>query len=318
MPLPDDEWNPDDPAHGDGIFGLPHDPDEAAVRVIPVPLEATVSYRRGTAGGPAAILEASRQVDLHLPDHPVEAWRAGIALERVDPQIADWCAVANGSGDPREIDVLCERIHEAVYARARAALERGQIPGILGGDHSVAFGGLRAAAERIERLGVLHVDAHLDLREAYQGHPWSHASVFHNVLTRLPVARLVSVGIRDVGRAEVALAQGDPRVSVVFDEAPATWPEVVALLPVDVWVSFDIDGLDPSLCPNTGTPVPGGLGWRDAMTLLRVLSGSGRRIVGFDLCEVAPGPGGGEWDANVGARLLYRIAASAIATRGLR
>jgi agmatinase len=192
---------------------------------------------------------------------------------------------------------------------------------VLGGDHSAPYGAIKAVAERWPGVGILHVDAHADLRQAYMGFRWSHASIFHNVLELEGVGRLVGVGYRDVGTREWARIESDvERIKVFSDPVLAhdaargrpwleTCREIVAALPKHVYVSFDIDGLDPTLCPSTGTPVPGGLSFREATMLLEVLSAS-RQVVGFDLCEVAPGPT--EWDANVGARLLYRLAGCAV------
>jgi agmatinase len=158
----------------------------------------------------------------------------------------------------------------------------------------------------------------MDLRDSYEGLEWSHASVMHNVLTKIArVSRIVQVGVRDFGEGEmdVGIEEGD-RVVTFFDDQ---WAEemaegaafsdlcrrVIEKLPERVYVSFDIDGLDPALCPGTGTPVPGGLSFHHASILLHAVRESGRRVIGFDLVEVAPG--NGEWDANVGARVLYKL-----------
>lgn len=342
MPLPPD-FDPDAPATYDGLFGLPFTPDEAAVVVVPVPFEATASYRRGTSRGPDAIFAASMQVDLHDLETG-DAWKRGIASEPVDPDFVAWNdeasrdaleLIAAGGVDPadpasvergRRVDAIMERMNDRVYARTRAILDRGAIPGIVGGDHSVPFGAIRAAAEKYPELGVLHVDAHADLRVAYEGFTWSHASILHNVVTRIPsLAYVVQVGIRDVGRAERRFVDDHPKMTAWF-HPHVTWEleggepwlrmvnRMIAPLPEHVWVSFDIDGLDPTLCPSTGTPVPGGLQWSQALLLLRALATSGRRIVGFDLDEVTPGDD--EWDAIVGARLLYKLAGWAIRTKG--
>ena len=191
--------------------------------------------------------------------------------------------------------------------------------GVIGGDHSVPFGAIRAHAERGE-LGILHIDAHADLRDAYEGFACSHASIMRNVMTRVPgVLRLVQVGIRDVAKSEIDfIAASNGRIVTHFDERlaeqkleGASWrvlcDAIVADLPPRVYVSFDIDGLDPQLCPHTGTPVPGGLSFQEACLLLKRVVETGHRIIGFDLNEVAPGPEGDEWDANVAARLLYKL-----------
>lgn len=178
---------------------------------------------------------------------------------------------------------------------------------------------------------MLHVDAHADLRVAYEGFVWSHASIMDNVLKRTPLQRLVQVGLRDLCAEEHArIERSAGRVHATYEHELATHEmagrpfvelagRIVDALSDEVYVSFDIDGLDPRYCPNTGTPVPGGLSYRQALALLDAVHRSGRRVVGFDLCEVSPGPDANEatdsWDANMGARLLYRLSALALTSR---
>jgi agmatinase len=167
--------------------------------------------------------------------------------------------------------------------------------------------------------GILHADAHCDLREAFEGFKYSHASIFYNTLQFSNVKKLVQVGIRDYCHQEKALAESQPeRIKVFFDRdcrrrmyEGATWKtivdEMVAALPQKVYLSIDIDALDPKLCPNTGTPVPGGLEYEELMYLLNRIREAGKDIIGFDLCEVSPSPDGGDWDGNVGARVLFHL-----------
>jgi len=342
-------FDPDDAARLEsGIFGLPHGPDQARVHVLPVPFHATTSYRRGTAHGPRAVAAASRQVELADPLFG-RAWEEGIWLAPEDDQIRRWNDEASRLADPvieaggavdgdpelvaarEKVNVIGGLLNEYVRAWTESALRHDRLPVVLGGDHSVPFGAIDACAASFPGLGVLHFDAHADLRAAFEGFEWSHASILHNVVTRLPgVARVVQVGIRDLGEAERALIEGsEGRIHAVYDQDWARWRLVgkklrrkvrAALehLPEDVYVTFDVDGLDPTLCPNTGTPVPGGLGWHEAGLWLEELARSGRRVVGLDLNEVSPGPAGdprGEsWDAIVGARLLYRLIGAAVRT----
>ena len=321
-------------APGSGIFGLPTSPEEARVILIPVPFDATTSYRRGTAGGPRAILEASRQVDLF--DREVgRPYQGGIAMLPISSEIEQWNEEASRAADPiiaaggasdalaanlAAVNGISERLNARVHETTREWLSRGKLTAVVGGDHSTPYGAIQATSELHRGLGVLHVDAHADLRDAYEGFTHSHASIMRNVLTSLDgVAKLVQVGVRDFGEEEDEFRRscGD-RVSCHFDadlararvegEAfGAVAGRVVAALPPLVYISFDIDGLDPVLCPHTGTPVPGGLSWHEATYLIGAVVRSGRKIVGFDLNEVAPGPEGDEWDANVGARLLYKL-----------
>jgi agmatinase len=327
---------------GGGIYGLPFSTEESKVVVVPVPYEATTSYGGGTSGGPAAVLEASKQVDLFDRDTG-RPYEAGIAMLEIPKKIARWNREAKllakpviargGIADKRtraaaaQVNAISERVNDWVYAQTISLLDQDKTAVILGGDHSVPFGAMRAYSERYPGMGILHLDAHADLREAYEGFTWSHASIFHNVMTRLPkVSKLVQVGVRDLGQAEYRMIErSNGRIATFFDADLAALKEsgtpfakiaddIVSRLPHDVYLSWDIDGLDPTLCPGTGTPVPGGLSWNEAIGLLRALHRSGKRIVGLDLCEVAPGQT--EWDANVGARLLYKMIGFALLTRG--
>lgn len=335
---------------GQAMYGLPHTVDEAMVHIIPVPWEATASYRLGTAAAPSAALAHSEQVDLHDIESG-DAWRCGIAMRGADPRLAEWneAAVAlskpiceeGGPGEDAgmlaactQVDGLCEKMIDSVRTETLAVLRAGKIPGIFGGDHSVAYPAITAMCDCLDSsggdsgapgaaaLGVLHIDAHCDLRENFEGFKYSHAGVFRHVLQDRRIGKLVSVGLRDVCAAELQLLEQDSKAQAFFDADIAhrlaegeNWGticrEIVAALPQTVWVSWDIDGFDPVVCPATGTPVPGGLTWQQGMVLLRTLAHSGRKIVGFDLCEVN---GLEEWDGIVAARLLYKLASWAIFT----
>ena len=339
-------FDPDAAAEpGSGIFGLPHGPKEARVHVIAAPFDATTSYRKGAARGPAAILQASRQVELFDPvfGKPHEQ---GICMLEADPRIAKLneeagakaeriIAVGGEIGADAALARALARVNEIgaevngiVHAATKAVLDAKKLPAIVGGDHSAPFGAIQASSERFPGLGILHFDAHADLREAFEGFTWSHASIMNNVATRLEkVSVIVQVGIRDLGEREHAMILGSKgRIRTLFD---LEWARAkidgtilrelvkkrLEALPERVYVSFDVDGLDPVLCPNTGTPVPGGLSWHDAMLWLEELSLSGRKVVGLDLSEVSPGetdPETDSWDAIVGARLLYRLIGAAL------
>jgi agmatinase len=330
-------FDPNAPGTGDGIYGLPHTPDQARVVLVPVPFEATTSYGGGTARGPEAIAVASHQVDLF--DHETGTpYAAGIAMLPLHEPVRAWNDTARAEvrrwrdvhalgveathlrPERQLVDTTCEVLNAWLHDTVAARLAAGKLVGTVGGDHGAVFGAIAAHAERWPGLGILHVDAHCDLRHAYEGFTWSHASIMDNVVRRLPqVARLVQVGIRDYCEEERdAITASGGRIRTWFDAdlardrfEGATWSRqtahIVADLPQQVYVSFDVDGLDPMLCPHTGTPVPGGLDFHQASSLLGAVVRSGRRIVGFDLVEVAPDPDGSEWDANVGARLLYKL-----------
>jgi len=330
-------FDPSSAADSDsGIFGLPHTADEARVHVIPLPFDATTSYRAGAALGPSAVLEASRQIDLYDLDFG-KPYEAGIYLLETDPRIGDWNSLAHekvkllrADEDNEELQEAvnepCRQLDEFAQQTAAAILEAGKLPVALGGDHATAFGNIAACAERYPGLGILHFDAHADLRIAYEGLERSHASIMHNVLANCEVGKLVQVGVRDLCAEEHSAIRGsDGLIETLFDRDWARVKlsggdlgtlvrEYISKLPEEVYVSFDIDGLDPSLCPNTGTPVPGGLGWHEAMLWLEELARSKKRVVGLDLCEVNPGAeGDASIDSIIGARLLYRLIGAALA-----
>jgi agmatinase len=307
------------------------------VVLVPVPFEATTSYGGGTARGPEAILEASRQVDLfdvetgrpfeagiHLLAAPDEIARLDREARAAAVPVLEVGGVIAGRADleraASDVDRACERVNAWVEDTVAGLLARGKRVGLLGGDHSTALGAIAAHARHHPGMGLLHVDAHADLRVAYDGFTYSHASILYNVAERLPeITRIVQVGLRDLSEEERDYAAASAGRIVQHHDAVLararfegeSWAaqvrRILEPLPRDVYVSFDVDGLDPTLCPGTGTPVPGGLSFQEAAYLLGAIVRSGRRIVGFDLVEVAPSPGGGEWDGNVGARLLYKL-----------
>jgi agmatinase len=335
-------FDPNAPGTTDSLFGLPFDEASAQVIVVPMPWEVTVSYHQGTAHGPEAILAASAQVDLYHR-HIADAWKIGIHMLHV-PQ--EWkqksdalrqLAVAHISSlasahtqqpvAPEAVNRGCEEMVQYVRDKTRHYLQQGKAVGVLGGDHSTPLGFIQALSEHHDRFGILQIDAHADLRKAYEGFTYSHASIMYNALKLPSVNRLVQVGIRDYCEEEVQVMQRSlGRIKTFFDEdlkdqlyAGTTWQmlcrQIIDELPEKVYISFDIDGLDPKLCPHTGTPVAGGLEYHQAVFLIRELVKSGRKIIGFDLNEVAPGDS--DWDANVGARLLYQLCSWMAVSQGL-
>src|SRR6476469_2609712 len=320
-----------------GLFGLPFTPDEAQVVVVPVPWEVTVSYRAGTAQGPAAIHEASLQVDLYDPDLP-DAWKLGLAMEDEDETIAKasrqlsplaadyikWveegmpeAGRAKHGSVPGKVTTEGTKLVKWLKDKTGALLDAGKAVAVLGGDHSTPLGFMQALAERHEEFGILQIDAHCDLRPAYEGFQYSHASIMTNALQLPQVKKLVQVGIRDMSEQEAeGIETSNGRVASFHQRflreekfAKKSWKKVcgkiIAQLPPKVYISFDIDGLDPKLCPGTGTPVPGGLEFEEAAYLIRSIVRAGIQIIGCDLNEVAPGDT--EWNAIVGARLLYQL-----------
>ena len=309
-------FDPNAAAATDGIFGLPAAPD-ARIQLLGVPFEATCSGTRGTRNGPRAILAASSAVDLLDPQFG-SVWQQGIQLAPLDTGLSQCIATLDESAQPPTETVQVNRASaersKLVEAWTSRQLTAGKIPGILGGDHSCPLGAIRAAAQ--EPLSILHFDAHHDLRAAFEGYRESHASIMRNVLEDCPqIDCLVQLGIRDYCEQEFEFAANHaPKIQVQYAHEWAARrfrgenfaqlvSEGLAPLGPRVWVSFDIDALDASCCPATGTPVPGGLSFEEASFILLALAESSRQIIGFDLCEVADAA----WDGNVAARILYKL-----------
>jgi len=329
-------FNPNDPGMANGnYFALPYTLEESGIAIISVPWDVTTSYRPGTSEGPGAIIDASVQVDLYDP-LVQDAWKIKIGtvpaddsiikknkkIRKIAEQIINHL---EEGGDISEVDDQLAEVNSAsaelndyVYKTSKVQIESSRIPAVVGGDHSVPLGNIRALADIYEDFGILHIDAHADLRNAYEGFTYSHASIMYNALNEVAqISQLTQVGIRDFCQDEADFINTDPRIRCFTDielkrnlYEGKSWKrqceEIISSLPNNVYISFDIDGLTPVLCPNTGTPVPGGLEFREVDFLLYMLAISNRKIIGFDLCEVAPGSEG-EWDANVGARILYKM-----------
>jgi agmatinase len=331
-----------DPNHvgnpNNNIFGLPTNEEDARLIIVPVPWEVTVSYGAGTARAPEAICKASLQVDLFDPEVP-DGWKQGYYMRPVDRKVlmkSDYLrkeaelyidyiskgedVSANQFMSKTIVDVNGggEYLNRWMYDQTKVLLEKGKLVGVLGGDHSTPLGFMKAIAEKHGEFGILQIDAHCDLREAYESFVYSHASIMYNALNEIPqLARLVQVGIRDYSDGEWEyIKQNNNRVITYFDKniknrqfEGETWKqiadEIVNKLPEKVYISFDIDGLDRKLCPHTGTPVPGGFETEEVFYIFRKVFESGRQIIGFDLCEV--GVSDTDWNANVGARVLFKL-----------
>ncbi len=315
-----------------GIFGLPFGTLESKIVLVPVPWESTVSYRGGTAEGPKAILDASQQIDLYDQMNP-NGWKEGIAMEDIPSSIfynnqhtKEKVVKYIDKYSEGEIDLVlqdeinsdCAELNTYVKEKTSKLINDGKIVGIVGGDHSVPLGYLQALGEKFEDFGILHIDAHADLRKAYEGLTFSHASIFYNALEIKSISKLVQIGLRDFCEQEyeLILEQKD-RISVFTDydikkhifeggTLKEKYKEIINCLPQNVYISFDIDGLVPYLSPSTGTPVIGGFSIEELVYLFEELHASGRKVIGFDLCEVASEKDK-DWDGNVGARVLYKL-----------
>jgi len=249
-------------------------PEKARYSIVPVPYAGTVTYGVGTRHGPLAIIAASREVETFDAESGVDLFDLGIhTLPEVMP-------VAAGP------EKMAERVEEVIAAELTA----GRTPIMLGGEHSITAGAVRAFSKQHPRLSVLQIDAHLDLRDAYQGSPYSHASVMRRVREVCPH---VAVGPRNCSAEEKQYID-EKNIPVFWAKdivGKQDWYQrCLANLPAEVYLTVDLDGLDPSVMPAVGTPEPGGLGWYEALSFLRFVFGN-RKVVGADVVELAPIPG---------------------------
>jgi agmatinase len=320
------------------IFGLPFEEDEAKLVILPVPWEVTVSCGAGTARAAEHIFRASLQVDI-FDAETRDVWKQGFYMRHSDKKIlmksdylrkeAELFINYISKGEIVEKNsFMCKSMKDInegslflnrwVYEQSKDLLDKGKLVALVGGDHSTPLGYFKAMAEKHGDFGILQIDAHCDLRKGYEGFTYSHASIMYNALSEIPqLQRLVQVGVRDICEEEWSYIQNSNyRVITYFDKElkerlyeGQVWKqiadEIVNHLPDKVLISLDIDGLDPKLCPNTGTPVPGGLEAEQAFYLFKRIIKSGRKLIGFDINEI--GVGETEWDANVGARILWKL-----------
>lgn len=334
-----ENYNPNTVSNpNNNIFGMPTNEENADLVILPVPWEVTVSYGVGTARAPEAIHRASLQVDVFDPDVP-DAWKRGYFMRMPDKKVLlksdylrkeaelfiDYIAEGDAISDNQFMEKTLKDVNDGgvflnnwVYEQTKELLDKGKMVAVLGGDHSTPLGFMKAIGEKYGNYGILQIDAHADLRICYEGFVYSHASIMYNALSEVPeIERLVQVGVRDYGGDEWDyIKNSNYRVVTYFDREiklrkydGETWShltdEIVNKLPQNVYVSFDIDGLDRKLCPFTGTPVPGGFELEEVTYLIRKMVDSGRKIIGFDLCEV--GVSENEWNENVGARVLMKL-----------
>jgi agmatinase len=320
------------------IFGLPFSEEDAQLIILPVPWEVTVSYGSGTSRAAEHVFKASMQVDLYDADTN-NSWKKGLYMRQPDRKIlmksdylrkeAELYIDYTSNGESLEKNAfMCKSLKEIneggamlnkwVYDQSRDILHRGKLMALLGGDHSTPLGYLKAIAEKHGEFGILQIDAHCDLRKAYEGFTYSHASVMYNVMEEIPEAvKLVQLGVRDYCEEEWNyICNSHSRVVTYLDQQikerqyeGSTWrqltDEIIEHLPQKVYISLDIDGLDPKLGRHTGTPVHGGFEAEQVFYLVKRILQSGRRFIGFDLDEIGVGETG--WDANVGARILWKL-----------
>ena len=320
------------------IFGLPFTEEDARLILLPVPWEVTVSSGAGTSRAADHICKASLQVDLYDPDVK-DGWKQGFFMRKVDKKVllkSDYLRkeaelyidyISKGD-DVQQNKFMCKSLKEInegsrflnnwVYEQTKELLDNNKLVGLIGGDHSTPLGFMKAIGEMHGDYGILQIDAHNDLRIGYEDFKYSHASIMYNALTEIPaIKRLVQVGVRDYCSEEFDyIGNSDQRVITYFDQLlkerqfeGENWKqiveEIISNLPDKVYISFDIDGLDPKLCPNTGTPVAGGFEADQVNYLFKKVIESGRKLIGFDLVEV--GVGENSMDSNVGARMLFKL-----------
>jgi len=320
------------------IFGLPFSEEDARLVILPVPWEVTVSFGSGTARSAEHIMKASLQVDLFDPD-VADGWKQGFFMKEVDRKIllksdylrkeAELYIDYISKGDAveanqfmtktlREVNEGSHFLNDWVYQQTKALLDNNKLVGLLGGDHSTPLGFMKAIGEKHGDFGILQFDAHCDMREVYEGFVYSHAGIMFNALKEIAeIKKLVQVGIRDYSGGELEfIQQNKERIEIYFDRDirirqyegetfKQIVDEMIQKLPQKVYISFDIDGLDPKLCPNTGTPVQGGFETEQVIYIMNKVLKSGKQIIGFDLSEVSTSETG--WDANVGARILFKL-----------
>jgi len=320
------------------IFGLPFSEEEAQLIILPVPWEVTVSYGAGTSRAVDHIYKASKQVDIFDVDGN-RGWEKGFFMKEVDKRLlmksdylrkeAELYINYISKGDEvaqnkfmckslKEINEGNILMNEWVYNQTKELLQKGKLVVLLGGDHSTPLGYMKALAEVYGNFGVLQIDAHCDLRDGYEGFQYSHASIMRNALREIPaITKLVQAGIRDYSEEEwQEICNSNFRIISYLDQSiqhrqfeGETWKsiadEIINHLPQQVYLSFDVDGLDRKYCPNTGTPVPGGFELEQVLYLVKKITQSGRKLIGFDLVEVSLGQT--DWDSNVGARILWRL-----------
>lgn len=329
------------PMEDDGFIGGRLDPKEASLILIPVPWEATVSFGQGTAKAPDAIKISSHQLDVETY-HYIKPYTAGIAMLETDKNLLKLSnkarkkalkviqALEKGTTKKKALNFVNEAsktLNDSVYKKSIKQIKKGKFVAVVGGDHSCPLGLIKALNDtQDEAFGILHVDAHHDLRKAYEGFTYSHASIFYNVMNECDkISNLIQIGIRDYSSEEaLRIKKYGKKADCLYDthmqeklacgkSLEEVYFPFIEQLPQNVYLSIDIDGLEPINCPNTGTPVPGGLRYSQLEHLIFMVVKSGRTIIGFDLCEV--GVSKNDWDENVGARILYQLSAALLASQ---
>jgi agmatinase len=316
------------------LFGLPFTTETAEIVVIPVPWDVTSSVKSGTSMGPSAVLSASLQVELFM-DRIEDAWQMGIAMLPIDQGWHDKNNEARLFTDEyfyflrggevrlsekeigiiiKNINALSENINDWVFQKSDELIKSGQIPVVLGGDHSAPFGLMKAIGKKHESFGVLQIGSRANLVSDYQKFIYSHASIMYNLLKLEQVTKLVQLGISDYGPEESKIMNNDDRITTYFDYQLSresfegvTWNQqtdrIIETLPEKIYISLDINSL--ALQFSSSTDTPSWLTYHHLIYLFDKLAEAGKQIVGFDICEVSGHQG--RWHAIIGARMLYYL-----------
>lgn len=278
-------------------FGLPDEfssVENSKVIIVPCPYEATTSYGKGTKNGPKAVLEASQQVELFDEELWAEPHTIGIHTH----------SEVKMSPVTRKTEKPFQELYDAISP----LVETSKFPIIIGGEHSLTLGAVRACADKYPNLSILQIDAHGDLRASYEGNPYSHASVSYHLYQALPQPLITNVGVRNISKEEIAwLESEEPRINIFWARHQDRWNfhEIVNTLSDNVYLTIDVDGLDSSIMPSTGTPEPGGMNWYHLTELIKVLC-IRKNVVAADIVELSPIPNLHAPDFLV-AKLLYKM-----------
>lgn len=314
-----ENYDPNLPAENNGNFaGLPFPEAKAEIVYIPIPWDITTSHTRGTSKGPQNILEASSQIDL-FDENLTDAWKIPRQFQPINREIEKRNTILSQVERKsllKEVDEACVNMNDFTYTEVKKCLCNGQIPVTLGGDHSVALGSIKACTEYFKDVDVLQIDAHMDLRSAYEGFQYSHASVFYHVMTKTEAKKLYALGIRDFcpeekdfsfslgNRYHLMTAQDLFFRLLEGERFSRIIRSFIDGMSEKVYLSLDIDALDIQYNPGTGTPVPGGLHYYQLIYMIHAIVKSGRELVGLDICET-----GSRFysDGFVSAKLAYSL-----------
>ncbi len=272
-----------------GIEPPYNDPDKAKITVIPVPYDLTTTYISGTRKGPQAILEASKHMELYDEELLKETYRVGIYTRQPIPV------------EDEQPEAMLQMVSETLSPDSNP--ERLQV--LIGGEHSISLAPIQEWLKVYPDMSVLQLDAHADLRDTYEGTPYNHACIGRRISERCPLAQ---AGIRSLSKEEADFKESSTVLTVSawdFKNRKSSWDDILNGLTNDVYLTLDLDVLDPSIMPSVGTPEPGGLGWYETVDFLRMLS-ERKRIVAFDVVELSPQPATIAPDF-LAAKLIYRL-----------